>query len=171
MLGSYLRSGREEAGLSLDTVAAQTKIPRRNLEALEQERLSELPPIVFVRGFVRAYCSVVGADPTPALELLESHSGVDEDADSRPTDGRKPIYLTPSTLPTGRGLRISRLVLVLVAVALFVAAYILTGGASGDRDRSAAAGGGTPPPGIERPVPHTPAPPGPGDIRPPRTVP
>jgi len=153
MLGSYLRKGREEAGLSLDAVSVQTKIPRRTLEALEGELLDQLPALVFVRGFVRAYCATVGIDPLPALELLEEGaSGAALEARSA-GDERQPIYLTPSTVHDHRGLRVSHLLLLLVAVGLFVAAYILAGGGSGAPDRSAEAGSQPGAPRFEIPVP------------------
>jgi len=153
MLGSYLRKGREEAGLSLDAVSAQTKVPRRVLEALEEERLGELPALVFVRGFVRAYCATVGIDPLPALELLEERLADGAVIARGAGDERQPIYLTPSTVHDHRGLRISHLVLVLVAVALFVAAYVIAGGKDGERGRSAAVDSQPAVPGIELPVP------------------
>jgi cytoskeleton protein RodZ len=153
MLGSYLRKGREEAGLSLDAVSVQTKVPRRTLEALEAERLHELPALVFVRGFVRAYCGVVGIDPLPALELLEEGlTGAAAEA-REAGDARQPIYLTPSAVHDHRGLRISHFLLLLVAVALFVAAYILAGSNQGGPDRSAAAGSQPATPVLQAPAP------------------
>lgn len=166
MLGSYLRKGREEAGLTLEAVARQTKVPSRTLEALEEERLGELPALVFVRGFVRAYCGAVGIDPLPALELLDERvatpsRNAELDApspDGHPVDVRRPIYLTPSRVDSHPGLRISHIVLVLIAVALFVAAYIIAGRSDGDRGRSAAAGGQPAAPTIEGGAPLPPPP-------------
>ena len=54
-LGAYLRSLREAKGSSLEDMARSTRVGIRHLEALEEERLADLPSPVFVRGFIRAY--------------------------------------------------------------------------------------------------------------------
>jgi cytoskeleton protein RodZ len=38
-VGERLRAAREEKGLSLDDIAAQTRIPRRHLESIEHCRV------------------------------------------------------------------------------------------------------------------------------------
>ncbi|NOZ02155.1 MAG: hypothetical protein GXP54_09735 [Deltaproteobacteria bacterium] len=69
-LGSYLVSGREQAGMSAKDIAQVTRIPVRTVQALEQERWHDLPEAAFVRGFVVNYCRTVGLDDGPALETL-----------------------------------------------------------------------------------------------------
>lgn len=144
-LSSHLRAGREDAGLSLEAVAQRTKIPRRLLEALEQDRFDALPPPVFVKGFVRSYCGAVGLDAEYAIELLvERYAGgplapVVSVVAATPVATASPIYLTPPQMTEHRGLRISHLVLVLVAIALFVAAYLIVGSREEELGRSTAA--------------------------------
>src|SRR5260370_41724666 len=64
--GAYLRSLREAKGGSLEDMARSTRVGIRHLEALEDERLADLPSPVFVRGFIRAYCSFLRENPEPA---------------------------------------------------------------------------------------------------------
>ena len=173
-LGNYLRRGREEAGLTLESVALQTKVPRRTLQALEDDRLDGLPALVFVRGFVRAYCATVGIDPLPALDALESRATARDDlegygAGAAQADSRQPIYLSRSPADPHRGLRISHLVLVLIAVALFVAAYVISGSGGDDRGPSAAANDAPAAPGVQAPL--EPGPIGPGGPRDTRSAP
>jgi cytoskeletal protein RodZ len=66
-LGSLLRSLREARNGSLEEMARSTRVGIRQLEALESDNLSELPAPVFVRGFIRAYCSFLNASPDEAL--------------------------------------------------------------------------------------------------------
>lgn len=66
-MGSYLRSLREAKNGSLEEMARSTRVGIRHLEALESDRLSELPAPVFVRGFIRAYCSFLNQRPDEAL--------------------------------------------------------------------------------------------------------
>jgi len=74
-LGTYLRRRRERAGLSVEAVSAGSRIVPRLVEALEADRPDLLPAPVYVRGFIRAYCAQVGADPEAALRLYEEHIG------------------------------------------------------------------------------------------------
>ncbi|MGH7365565.1 MAG: helix-turn-helix domain-containing protein [Candidatus Rokuibacteriota bacterium] len=69
--GRYLRSLREAKGGSLEDMARSTRVGIRHLEALEEERLTDLPSPVFVRGFIRAYCGFLRESPDEAL----SHYG------------------------------------------------------------------------------------------------
>ena len=68
--GALLRSSREAAGYSLETLAAIVKVPVRKLTALEEGRLDALPEPVFVRGMVVGICRVLHADPQAILALL-----------------------------------------------------------------------------------------------------
>lgn len=65
--GIVLKKSREARGLSIADVARATKIKESSLALLEEARLSELPAVVFVRGYVVAYCRLVGADETEVL--------------------------------------------------------------------------------------------------------
>jgi transcriptional regulator with XRE-family HTH domain len=66
-LGEFLRRERELRHISLDEVAERTKISRRYLEAIEDERYDRLPGETFVRGFIRSYAQSVGLDPEDTL--------------------------------------------------------------------------------------------------------
>jgi cytoskeleton protein RodZ len=74
-LGSYLRGLREAKGSSLEDMARSTRVGLRHLEALEAERLADLPSPVFVRGFIRAYCTFLRENPDEALGRYEALSG------------------------------------------------------------------------------------------------
>jgi cytoskeleton protein RodZ len=74
-LGGYLRSLREAKGGSLEDMARSTRVGIRHLEALEEERLADLPSPVFVRGFIRAYCSFLRESPEPALGRYQELAG------------------------------------------------------------------------------------------------
>jgi cytoskeletal protein RodZ len=61
--GEELRMERAARGISLDDIIAVTKISRRHLQALEEERFDQLPGGILNKGIVRAYVSVLGLDP------------------------------------------------------------------------------------------------------------
>ncbi len=61
-IGQYLRAMREHRGLSLAQVAAETKIRRLYLNALEEGDHAPLPSRPFAVGYVKAYARVLGLD-------------------------------------------------------------------------------------------------------------
>lgn len=71
-LGEYLRQARERRGVTLEDVARVTRIRRQHLEALEADRLDELPAPPFVRGFLSAYAKQVGLAPDDVLARFEA---------------------------------------------------------------------------------------------------
>jgi transcriptional regulator with XRE-family HTH domain len=62
-VGAELKRAREARGLSLPELAGATKISAGRLAAIENNALDLLPPINYVRGFVRVYATEVGLDP------------------------------------------------------------------------------------------------------------
>lgn len=55
-VGAVLRAARLKRGLSLEAVAQQTRISKRFLQALEEDRFDEFPAFVYMRGFMKSYC-------------------------------------------------------------------------------------------------------------------
>lgn len=66
-LGQWLREEREARSISLEEIAAATKIVPRYLEALENDRLDMMPGGFFVKGIIRTYAGAVGLDPEEVL--------------------------------------------------------------------------------------------------------
>jgi cytoskeletal protein RodZ len=62
-IGAKLRSAREAQGLSLDDVAAKTRIPIRHLVHIEKGEWEQLPALTYSVGFARAYATAVGLEP------------------------------------------------------------------------------------------------------------
>jgi cytoskeletal protein RodZ len=65
--GENLRQAREARNITLQDIAASTKISTRALKALEDEHFNQLPGGIFNRGFVRAYARFVGLDEENAV--------------------------------------------------------------------------------------------------------
>jgi curved DNA-binding protein CbpA len=61
--GARLRRSRLRRAFEIEDVARVTKVNPAYLRCLEEERFSELPARVYVRGFVMAYASCVGLEP------------------------------------------------------------------------------------------------------------
>jgi len=65
--GEKLRREREMRGVTLDEIAAATKIGTRSLKALEDENFAILPGGIFNKGFVRAYARFLGLNEDEAV--------------------------------------------------------------------------------------------------------
>jgi transcriptional regulator with XRE-family HTH domain len=74
--GEELRRSREVREVSLESIAAATKISVRYLTALEKGDYSRLPAPVFTRGFIRAYAGYLGLDPDEMVNGYLSEVGV-----------------------------------------------------------------------------------------------
>jgi transcriptional regulator with XRE-family HTH domain len=77
-VGEFLRRERELRHISLDEVAARTKISRRYLEAIEAGRYERLPGETFVRGFIRSYAQSVGLDPEDTILMYNQARAAQE---------------------------------------------------------------------------------------------
>ena len=74
-VGERLRAAREEKDLSLDDIAAQTRIPRRHLESIENAEWDPLPAPTYTTGFAKSYASAVGLDRTEIGDQLRAEMG------------------------------------------------------------------------------------------------
>ena len=74
-IGTLLRKEREFRALSVGEMSAISRIPREILVALEDDRFEDLPGIVFVRGYIKAYARICPFDPSRILaELDKQHT-------------------------------------------------------------------------------------------------
>lgn len=74
-VGERLRSAREEKGMRLEDIAAQTRIPLRHLESLETASWDKLPAPTYTVGFAKSYASAVGLDRLEIGEQLRAEMG------------------------------------------------------------------------------------------------
>lgn len=62
-VGQLLRTRRLERGLEVSDISAETKIPSRFLNAIEDDQHEKLPALPFAVGFVRNYAKMLGLQP------------------------------------------------------------------------------------------------------------
>lgn len=75
-IGRYLARQRRLRGVSLDELAAQTRIPRRSLERLEDGAFDHQAD-GFARGFVRTVAAALGLDAEEAVMRLLDEPAAD----------------------------------------------------------------------------------------------
>src|SRR5579884_3950779 len=76
--GSTFKNARESMGLTLEQIAAETRIGTRFLKAIENEQFHLLPGGIFSRGFVRSYAERLKIDPEKAVADFERQSSYRE---------------------------------------------------------------------------------------------
>ena len=99
--GALLRAEREERGLSLDHVSAETRIPVRHLETIEAGDFDALPARTYAIGFARTYARALEMDDAHITDLVRSELNEAGPRDSVVGRGMAPG--DPAKLPS-RGL-------------------------------------------------------------------
>lgn len=110
-IGQVLKHEREERRLSIEEVSSTTRIPRKALESLEEDRFEDLPSGVFVRGFIKAYASAVDIDASEVLARFDEQS---------------PKTISPAPLATVRSRRGYGAILLAIATAALFAIIVAT---------------------------------------------
>lgn len=113
-VGEQLRIAREKRDLSLEDLAAQTRIPQRHLASLETGDWDNLPAPTYSIGFAKSYASAVGLDRVEIGNQLREEMGGQRFASTatdvfEPADPRR-------TMP--KGLVIGAILAVIVLIAL-----------------------------------------------------
>jgi cytoskeleton protein RodZ len=129
--GERLRAAREKQKLSLEEIAAQTRIPLRHLASIESGEWDNLPAPTYTIGFAKNYASIVGLDRSEIGDQLREEMGgqrfTTTSADVfEPADPRRTM---PKSLVIGA---------VVVAVLLIVVMSVLNRRALEQPDQNAA---------------------------------
>jgi transcriptional regulator with XRE-family HTH domain len=69
--GTFLKEERERRRVSLREISQATKLSVSSLQHMESGNLDDLPPEIFVRGFIRSYARTLGISSSEPLELLD----------------------------------------------------------------------------------------------------
>lgn len=69
--GEYLRQVRLAQRKELSEIAAELKIPEKQLIALEKDDYKSLPEAPFIKGYYRAYAKFLNADATPLIHRFD----------------------------------------------------------------------------------------------------
>jgi len=66
--GRTLKRVRERMGVDPETISKETKIPMKMLRWLEEEAFEKLPPLVYLKGFLKSYAQSLGLDAPKVIE-------------------------------------------------------------------------------------------------------
>ncbi|MGD8536416.1 MAG: helix-turn-helix domain-containing protein, partial [Candidatus Aminicenantes bacterium] len=77
-LGQDLKRERELRGISLEEISNSTKISLKQLEALEQDRLDDLPGEFFIKAILKAYANSIGLEEDTVMNKYYEESLLQE---------------------------------------------------------------------------------------------
>ncbi len=133
-LGKELKAAREAKKITLEDVAASTRIGRRYLEALENDRFDQMPGGFFLKAMIRSYAAAIGLDPEKTVLRYR-------EADIIETGSQTHFNRTRDlSLFAGKN---KMVIWTMVTIGLVIAAFILTILLRPDRKKEDVRAGGT----------------------------
>ncbi|MGQ9508370.1 MAG: helix-turn-helix domain-containing protein, partial [Thermodesulfobacteriota bacterium] len=66
--GQTLKEVRERLGIDLKSISEKTKICLKILNSIEEEDLPNLPPLVYLKSFLKSYAQILHLDPKKVVE-------------------------------------------------------------------------------------------------------
>lgn len=94
---AQMRHAREAAGLTLEDVAARTRVPVRHLAALEAGDYQALPGTTYCAGFARAFARVVDLDEAALVARVRAEIDEMGGVGEGPREFEEPV--DPSSVP------------------------------------------------------------------------
>ena len=98
--GERLREARLAAGLDLEEIAARTRVSRRHLEAIEQDRFSQLASRTYAVGFSRSYARAVGLNEESIVKSVREELARQEEFEPSPLRGENFEPGDPARVPS-----------------------------------------------------------------------
>jgi cytoskeletal protein RodZ len=97
-IGAALKAARLKKGQSLDAISQQTRISKRFLAALEENRFEEFPALAYLRGFLKSYCDFLDLDFEAYWRAIQATQATGEAAPpaSAPAAGSKTSPASPA---------------------------------------------------------------------------
>ena len=128
-VGSRLRRAREQAGLTVAAVAADTRIAQRQIEAIEASNYAALPGRTYAVGFSRSLARAVGLDEAEIAAATRAElSDLQGDEPRRPVQSFEPG--DPARVPSARltWLALAGVVAAVIAGIMFLPSLFSPGG-------------------------------------------
>jgi cytoskeleton protein RodZ len=154
-IGSTLTAARETRGMSVEDVAAATRIRATLVRSIEADDFSRCGGAVYARGHIKSIAAVVGTDPRRLVAEFDRTYG-----NPAPTVQSSPLptFSPPAGTRRPRARWASVAVAVLAVGVVFLAFSWVLGRGQGTDDVSASPGGGPPTPAPTTSTPSSSAP-------------
>lgn len=99
--GEMLSSKRESLNLTIEDVCNALKIRRAYINAFEQCNISEYPPVVYVKGFLRSYSKFLDLNGNDIIRLYQNHSNQVSSIEDAASPQQKKRMLSKSDITVG----------------------------------------------------------------------
>ena len=96
--GARLRAAREAMRVDLPHIAAETRIPLRHLQSIEDDQFENLPSRAYAIGFSRSFAKAVGLDPAEITDGVRAELADGSMRRTTPTSSMEPG--DPARLPS-----------------------------------------------------------------------
>ncbi len=98
-IGGALKAARLKKGQTLEAVGQQTRISKRFLEALEDNRFEEFPALAYLRGFLKSYCDYLDLDSEAYWRAIQSDAPAAEKPKDAPAVSAAPTRPAQASKP------------------------------------------------------------------------
>ena len=119
-LGQELKRERELRAITLNDIAAQTRIGLRHLQALEDDRLDLLPGAFFIKSVLRSYSKCIGVDENRFVNKYHEEVLLRQE-DLKETERRRGHIELPKPKKPKEGRRRARWIFAVVPLVLIAA--------------------------------------------------
>ncbi|MCX7820874.1 MAG: helix-turn-helix domain-containing protein [Brevinematales bacterium] len=99
-LGEIFKEVRKEKGLTLDEISKETNIPKRYLEAIEDDNLTVFSSETYAIGFISTYCEALEIDKDLVLAQYKRLKKIEEDSPIEALVGEKKTDFSKFLLPS-----------------------------------------------------------------------
>ncbi|WP_024610646.1 RodZ domain-containing protein [Pseudoalteromonas sp. TB64] len=108
-VGQILKAHREQANVSIETIAKPLKLSELQIQRLENNEFQALGPLTFVKGYIKNYCRELKVDSAPILAMMPA-----------PPEPAKPANMQSFSRRTEKEASDSRLMLVTYVILAIV---------------------------------------------------
>ncbi|MBU3924815.1 helix-turn-helix domain-containing protein [Patescibacteria group bacterium] len=122
-LAEKLAEMRKKYNLGMDFISDKTKIPKKYLAYLEEERFDKLPAEVYVKGFLKKIAEFYELDPKSFVLLYEKEEGIRKNIDK----GRFPalnLAKNPTFIITPKKITLFAISIILILFSSFLAYHV-----------------------------------------------
>lgn len=120
-LGDKLRKARKAKGVDIKHVEEATKIRAKHIEALETGNYSELPPDVYIEGFLKIYAEFLGLEKEKILQLYKKERELKETVEKAVRSSfKKTVPMNPKIVITPKTLFLSAIMVTVLVIVIYI---------------------------------------------------
>jgi len=116
-VGEILREARKEKGLTLEEISRETNIPKRYLEALEEDNFTVFASETYAMGFLSNFAEVLELDKDLLIAQFKRQKKIEEDSPIEALVGNKTSDIKKFIVPAVAGVLTVLIILMTIIIA------------------------------------------------------